>query len=265
MGSMMKIGMSLACFYPMEPELAVEQAAALNMDVCEVFLNTVSELDEHYLQALREKCDRYGLRVYSVHPFTSFLENYMFFSPYPRRIADSEMFYRRYAEAAKILGAEVINIHGDRGIGLENIESYVNCIAPLLRLQEQTGIVYSMENVFFNSVDHPEFTARLRQRVPEVRFTLDIKQAFKGGQDPYQLAEAMGDAVVNFHVNDRDESHVCLLPGQGTVDYARIARILHQNHYDGPGLIEVYSKNFKEPCEIAAAKSLLESKLTLAN
>lgn len=261
----MEIGMSLACFYPMEPEHAADEAAALKMNICEVFLNTVSELDEHYLHALREKCDRHGIRVYSVHPFTSFLENYLFFSPYPRRVADATEFYRRYADAAKILGAEVINIHGDRGIGLESIDEYVNDIAPLMKLQQQTGIVYSMENVFFNSVDHPEFTAQLRQKVPEVRFTLDIKQAFKGGQDPYALAEAMGDAIVNFHVNDRDEEHICLLPGQGTVDFERIGRILQKNHYQGPGLIEVYRKNFSASDEIAAAKTFLENKLTLAN
>ncbi len=260
----MEVGMSLACFYPQEPEAAVEEAAALNIPVCEVFLNTISELEEEYLHSLRAKCDQYGIKIYSIHPFTSFLENYMFFSPYPRRIKDSTEFYRRYADAAKILGAKVINIHGDRGIGLESLDDYVNCITPLMRLQEETGIVYSMENVFFNSVDRPEFTARLRQRVPEVRFTLDIKQAFKGNQDPYHLAEAMGGAIVNFHVNDRDDTHICLLPGQGTVDYDRIGNILHGSGYSGPALIEVYRNNFDRAAEIAVSKSFLQDKFMLA-
>ncbi len=260
----MEVGMSLACFYPMEPEKAVDEAAALDIRVCEVFLNTQSELDENYLHALRDACDAHGIRIYSVHPFTSFLENYMFFSPYPRRVADATEFYRGYANAAKILGAEVINIHGDRGIGLESVERYAELIAPLMKLQEQTGIIYSMENVYFNSVNHPEFAARLRQLAPEVRFTLDIKQAFKGEQDPYVLAEAMGDAVVNFHVNDRDDTHICMLPGQGTVDFERIAAILQKNGYRGPALIEVYRNNFEMRREIAAAKTFLENKLTLA-
>lgn len=260
----MEIGMSLACFYPMEPELAVHEAAALEISVCEVFLNTYSELDEGYLHGLREQCDRFGIRVHSVHPFTSFLENYLFFSPYPRRIADSVEFYRSYAKAAKILGAEVINIHGDRGIGLESIDDYVEFITPLLKLQQETGIAYSLENVFFNSVNHPEFTARLRQKAPDARFTFDIKQAFRGGQDPYQLVEAMGNAIVNFHANDRDEEHMCLLPGQGNVDFDRIRSTLQKNGYGGPGLIEVYSSNFQQRHEIAEAKSFLERKFSLA-
>lgn len=260
----MEIGMSLACFYPMEPERAVEEAAALGIRVCEVFLNTCSELNDTYLHSLRASCDRHDIRVYSVHPFTSFLENYLFFSPYPRRVADATEFYRRYAEAAKILGAKVVNIHGDRGIGLESVSQYAELIKPLLSLQDQTGIVYSMENVYYNSVNHPEFTAKLRQLVPDVRFTLDIKQAFKGEQDPYALAEAMGDAVVNFHINDRDDQHICLLPGSGTVDYPRIGKILDNNHYNGPALIEVYSSNFEDRDEIAKSKNYLEDKLILA-
>ncbi len=260
----MEVGMSLACFYPLEPEKALVEAAALNIRTCEVFLNTYSEMDEGYLRTLRNACDSQGIRVYSVHPFTSFLENYLFFSPYPRRIADATEFYRGYANAAKILGAEVINIHGDRGIGLESVDRYAQMIVPLLKLQEETGIVFAMENVFYNSVNHPDFTEKLRNIAPDVRFTLDIKQAFKGGQDPYALAEAMGDSIVNFHVNDRDEEHICMLPGQGTVDYERIGGILRKNGYKGPGLIEVYRNNFDSADEISVSKSFLEKKLTLA-
>lgn len=256
--------MSLACFYPMEPELAVDEAAKLGIEVGEVFLNTISELDESYLYMLREKCDRNGIRIHSLHPFTSALENYLFFSRYPRRIADSIVLYERYAKAAKILGASVVNIHGDRGLGLEDIESYVNCIAPLMKLQEKTGVCFSMENVYYNSVNHPEFAYRLRQAVPEVCFTLDIKQAFKGGQDAYHLAEAMGDRIVNFHINDRDAEHICLLPGQGSVDYGRMGRILKDSNYQGPALIEVYRHNFKDLHEIAEAKSFLENNFSLA-
>lgn len=260
----MDIGMSLACFYPLEPEKAALQAAELNVRVCEVFLNTISELEEAYLYSLREICDRHNIRVHSVHPFTSFLENYMFFAPYPRRIADSVQLYERYAKAAMILGATVVNIHGDRGVGLNDIDHYVNCVTPLMRLQQKTGVTFALENVFYNSVNHPEFIVRLRQKVSDARFTLDIKQAFKGGEDAYAVAEAMGNAIVNFHVNDRDDDHICLLPGDGAVDYDRLQKILSANHYDGPALIEVYRHNFQNNDEIKRSLNHLESKFSLA-
>ncbi len=260
----MEIGMSLACFYPLSPEDSIPETAKLNMNVCEIFLNTVSEMEEGYIRGLKADCDRYGLQVHSIHPFTSFMENYLFFSPYPKRVQDAMDFYRRYAHAAKVLGASVVNIHGDRGLGLDDFEQYVDCLSPLLQLQEETGVTFALENVYYSSVAHPKFVARLRQRVPNIRFTYDIKQAVKGGQDPYALLEAMGDAVVNFHVNDCDAEHVCLLPGCGSIDYDRIAALFRQNRYDGPALIEVYRKNFQNPEEICHSKSFLEHKFMLA-
>lgn len=260
----MEIGMSLACFYPMVPEDVIPKAAALEVKVCEIFLNTFSELKMSYINDLRKACDEQGIRVHSIHPFTSSMENYFFFSPYQRRIEDAVELYRGYANAAKALGASVVNIHGDRGLGLEDFENYVNCLEPLRRLQDETGIVFSLENVYFNSVDHPEFTARLRQRVPDIRFTFDIKQAVKGGQDPYALVEAMGDAIVNFHVNDCDAEHICMLPGCGSINYDRIYATLTKNNYRGPALIEVYRKNFDADAELGKAKSFLEHKFLLA-
>ena len=261
----MEIGMSLACFYPMPPEEAALEAKKLNIKVCEVFLNTVSELEEDYLQELRSLCDQNGLRVHSVHPFTSAMENYLFFSPYPRRVRDAVDFYRRYADAAKILGASVVNIHGDRGLGLADFDQYVECLDPLLGLQKETGIIFALENVYYSSVAHPDFTARLCRQVPEICFTYDIKQAVKGGQDPYALLDAMGERIVNFHVNDCDFGHVCLLPGCGTVDFERISEAFHNNGYIGPALIEVYRKDFEDPREIQMSKTFLENKFLLAN
>ena len=104
----------------------------------------------------------------------------------------------------------------------------------------------------------------MRQKAPDARFTLDVKQAFKGNQNAYDVAEAMGSAIVNFHANDRDDDHICLLPGCGTVDFDRIGTILKKSCYTGPALIEVYSDNFKTLSEIKKSKSYLEEKLMLA-
>lgn len=260
----MEIGISLACFYPMEPENVVSEVLSLKIKACEIFLNTQSELDEEYLYSLREKCDEAGLRIHSIHPFTSAIEHYMFFSPYPRRIKDSMEFYRQYAKAAGILGASVVNIHGDRGVGLQNFDRYVELVSPLLQLQEQTGIIFSLENVYYNSVNCPEFVDKLKAKLPDVRFTLDLKQAHKGGEDPYLLAEAMGSSIVNFHVNDFDDCHLCMLPGQGSVDYKRLFEILGRSGYDGPALIEVYRDNFSGVHELEVSKKYLETELMLA-
>ncbi len=261
----MNIGISLACFYPMVPEEVVSLAAQAKVEQCEVFLNTVSELNIDYLKRVRHSCDCNNIQVHSIHPFTSAIENYMFFMPYERRIRDAVDFYKRYAEAASILGAKVINIHGDRGLALKDYNAYLSCVGPLLDLQKETGIVYSMENVYYNSVNHPEIVVRLRKDLPDIGFTFDIKQAHKGGQDPYDLLDAMGESVVNFHVNDHDDENLCLLPGKGNVDYISIFSMLKKFRYEGPALIEVYRDNFGSLSELIDSKKWLESQLMLAN
>lgn len=256
----MKVGISLACFYPEHPESVIDRVCDMGFDIAELFLNTYSELDDNYISDFSKLCDKRGLEIYSIHPFTSALENYMFFSPYDRRIEDSVKLYTKYCDVANKLGAKVVNIHGDRGVGLANPEKYCDCLAPFFEMTEKSGVVFSHENVFFNSINHPEFVEDLCRRFGDsIRFTFDIKQANKGGSDPYAVCMAMGGNVSNFHINDFDKDHICMLPGRGEVDHKRIYSTLISNGYKGPAIIEVYRDNFTLNEEIYDSKKYLET------
>lgn len=255
----MNIGISLASFYPQHPEDTVVYAKQLGFDTVEIFLNTYSELDDKYIDELSEKIFENNLKVYSIHPFTSALENYMFYSPYDRRIEDSLKLYELYCKAALKLGAKVINLHGDRGLGLKDIDKYISCFEPLIELGEKYRLIFSNENVFYNSVNHPEFIYKLRNKlgVGTVKFTFDIKQANKGGSNPVEVLEAMGSDIINFHINDYDSDNICLLPGEGIVDHKRIFELLNYYNYSGPALIEVYSDNYSDFSQITKSKNFL--------
>lgn len=241
----MEIGISLACFYPEHPETVVERVADLGIKTAELFLNTVSETEISYISDFSKECEKHDLQIYSIHPFTSALENYMFFSFYDRRVEDSKLFYQKYCDVAKYLGAKVINIHGDRGVGLKDFDHYCRCLSPFFELTEKNNVIFSHENVFFNSVNHPEFTEKLRERFgDDIKFTFDIKQANKGGSVPIDVCKSMGGNIVNFHVNDFDDENICLLPGEGDVDHKSIFKALKENGYCGPAIIEVYRDNF---------------------
>lgn len=257
----MNIGISLASFYPEHPEDSIARAKALGFDTVELFVNTYSELQENYIEMLSALFEKHSLKVYSLHPFTSALENYMFFSPYDRRVADSVKLYEFYCNTAQKLGAKVINIHGDRGLGLSDLDKYSRCLEPLLELSTKTGITLAHENVFFNSVNHPEFVYKLREKLGfgALKFTFDIKQANKGGSDPVEVCQAMGTDIINFHINDYDDEHICMLPGEGVVNYKKIFDILKANHYVGPALIEVYSNNYTDINQIKRSAEFLRS------
>jgi len=255
-----EIGISIACFYPEHPEEVISKVSDMGFKTAELFLNTVSETETEYISFFSKECEKHDLKIYSIHPFTSALENYMFFSPYDRRIEDSKLFYQKYCEVANFLGAKVINIHGDRGIGLKDFEHYCRCLSPFFELEEKYGVVFSHENVFFNSINHPEFTYKLTQRFGDkIKFTFDIKQANKGGSIPIEVCKSMGRNIANFHINDFDEENICLLPGEGSVDYKSIFKLLKENDYNGPAIIEVYRDNFKSQDQIVKALEYLKN------
>ena len=92
-----------------------------------------------------------------------------------------------------------------------------------------------------------------------LKFTFDIKQSKRGGSDPFEVCQAMGDDIVNFHINDFDDDHMCMLPGKGVVDHESLVKLMLKNGYVGPALIEVYSSNFKSDDEILDSKVYLEN------
>jgi sugar phosphate isomerase/epimerase len=86
---------------------------------------------------------------------------------------------------------------------------------------------------------------------------LYIKQAYKAFTEPEKYIEVMGEKLVNLHINDRDEKHLCLLPGKGKVDYKSIFSKLNNIGYKGISIIEVYRDNFSGYNELMEAKEYL--------
>ena len=108
----MKTGISTACLYPLETEKSLELLLQLGFRLFEVFLNAEQELAPAFLKGLREKAKEYGAEFVSVHPYTSSSESLLLFGNYPRRTAEGFALYRRYLEAAAVLGAGYVVIHG---------------------------------------------------------------------------------------------------------------------------------------------------------
>ena len=77
---MNEAGVSSACFYPQETEKAIEKLISYQIPLCEIFLNSPSELRPEFMGALKQKTEQNQLRVVSFHPFTSFMESFFLFS-----------------------------------------------------------------------------------------------------------------------------------------------------------------------------------------
>lgn len=258
----MKLGISTACFYPLVLEQAVMRIGRLGVRNTEVFVNTESEFGSDYVEALRALLDGQGLQAVSVHPYTSGMEGQLLLSDYARRTEDGLKQYARYFAAAQRLGARFLTFHGERSIIPEHnaadVARKMEVYRRLCALAETYGIVLAQENVAWCKSENPEYLRMLREQVPALGFTLDLKQAHRAGRHWSAYLDAMGDRLVNVHINDFDSTRSCLLPGEGVMDYTAFFARLRGLGYQGAALIEVYASNYTDEAQLARSVRLLD-------
>ncbi|MDD6175489.1 MAG: sugar phosphate isomerase/epimerase [Firmicutes bacterium] len=258
---MMQIGVSTACLYPETTEQALDDLLRLGFRQFEFFFNSASELKPPYLREIERRMAVCGARAVSLHPFSSGIESTLFFSAYERRFADSVELYKPYFEAAAQIGAPLLVLHGDKAQAVSEQESFER-FARLAEEALRFGVTLAQENVRSRRSASPDVIARMRSFLGErAAFVLDLKQAVLAGEDPLAMCRAMGSGLRHLHLNDFSEKNACLLPGQGTMEFGALFRLLQEQHFSGTAVIEVYRENFGQQEELSCAREWLESLL----
>ena len=254
----MEIGISTACLYPMTTELALKTLLEAGFRLFELFFNSYSEINPGYVRELKRQADAYEAKIVSIHPFTSGFETMLLFSDYERRYTDALDFYQEYFEAAAILGAKILVLHGERDYWRKRIteEVYLERYAGLRKKGKIYGVDVAQENVNAFRSEDPAFLCRMREKLHgDCSFVYDVKQAVRAGYDAYEVCNAMGDRIVHVHLNDNfGKEKDCLLPGKGQMDYMRLGEQLAAQNYQGDAVIEVYRGDFSEIEELVAAQ-----------
>ncbi|MGN0550229.1 MAG: sugar phosphate isomerase/epimerase family protein [Acutalibacteraceae bacterium] len=261
----MKIGISTACMYPNPTEEALDILLNCGFSHFEIFFNTISEINPHFINILKAKLKNYGATVKSMHPFTSGYEPYLLFTDYTRRYRDTLKFYENYFKTAAMLGAKLLVIHGDRKTpeigGISNKE-YFEKFAELSLLGEKYGVTVAQENVNLFRSQRIDFIKEMKEYLGDrAKFVFDIKQSVRSGADPYEMCTAMGESIVHIHINDNKPGCDCLLPGKGTMDYNKLFRILSDNSFTGDLIIEVYRTNFTDADELVSSYEFLKKEV----
>jgi sugar phosphate isomerase/epimerase len=250
----METGVSTACLYPFETEKSLLLLLESGFKTFEIFFNSDSEMSAEYMGFIRARLLEYGAKVYSVHLFTSAFEPLMFFSDYPRRFDDSTELYRRYCAQAAKAGATVAVFHGDRKDSRLPLEEYCDRFYKLSHAVAEEGVILAQENVSrCRSALVPNVERMSAMMGKDMKFVLDIKQAVRSGEDPFDMLDAMNGNIINVHISDHSPQRDCMLPGAGTMDFKSLKAALKQRGYDGPLIIEVYRSDFKGPEELEAA------------
>lgn len=238
----MILGMSTAAFYGRwETEEAAEQIARLPFDCAEVFLQTFSEYEVSFAREVRARLGE--MPCTSVHPMGSRFEIGMF-SRSARQRRDTMDMFRRVLDASSALGAGTYVYHGRynprEGTLAWNAQANVDALGPMIEEAAARGMTIGWENVSWCQLRDAQRVREARALLPQARFTLDIKQAMRSGEEPIRLARAMGDALCNVHVCDWNAQGKLCLPGEGTFNFDALFAALGETDYRGPVILEPY-------------------------
>ena len=233
----MQLGLSTAAFYG---RWETEEAAAA-IAAYPVFLQTVSEYEPAFAKLVRRNLG--GIPCTSMHPSGIQFENQMF-GRSARQRRDAFDLYRRTLDAAASLGASYYVYHGRSTALLSplpfSLEANLDMMGQMREEAAQRGIEVAWENVSWCQLTNCERIHAVKEAMPDVRFTLDVKQAMRAGEDPVLMAKTMGDRLVNVHVCDWDKHGKLCLPGEGCFRFDLLAQTLREMGYEGPVVLEPY-------------------------
>jgi len=217
----------------------------------EVFLNSTQELESSFLRELRREADSVGTKIVSIHPYLSPMEPMLFFSGYARRFDEGLELYRRFYEAAGILGADCIVFHGDYKRRPLNYDEYFSRFELLWEDARKHGISLCQENVERCFSGSNNFLARMRKALPQVEYILDVKQAVRAGESIWEMAQTMGDKIRHVHISDHNERESCLPPGKGVLNTGKLIETIGKNGFRGGVIVELYGENFGDIVELS--------------
>lgn len=255
----MSVGISTACFYPAATEEALRCVAEAGAKVTEVFFNSPSELEPVFLRRLSSIASDNGIRIRSLHPFTSFAEGYILFSQYVRRFGDYREFYKKYYAAASAIGAKIVVLHGAKLPMNIGTDEYAERLRLLVSDAREQGIILAQENVVHHNGQTPEFMNELKSRLgSDFHMVLDIKQAYLAGIDSIEFFREFSDNICHIHLSDHDESRKCIPPFDGTFDFAALFSLLKNSGYSGDCVIELYRSGFERTEQLTDSMRRLE-------
>lgn len=252
-------GLSTACFYPMQTEEALLRVGQLGFSKTEVFFNSMSELKPKFLKTLVQIQNQYGISMNSIHPMASFAESYMLFSTYERRFFDTIEFYKSYFEAANILGAKIVVIHGSKTPGVIESNEYFERFGILINEGLKQGIIVAHENVVSTMGQSPQCMMDMKNAIGDnFKIVLDIKQSIRSGYNPNEFVDNLYDKIVQVHISDHNEQCDCLPPGEGDFNFGGFIKNLSNKGYKGDYIIELYNNSFSCNEQLLTAKNYIE-------
>lgn len=248
---MVQLGISSACYYPETTESSFLKLCKEGIKNIEIFFNSPSELSDSFIDNLIEIKKSHNVNITSVHPFMSFAETFYLFSDYKRRYYDSLEFYNYFFDITRRLGAGYFIFHGIKEPGIISDNEYFERFSELIKLGNKNGIKVCQENVVNYKSQHLNFLKKMKNYIgDDFNIVLDIKQAFKTGEDPFEFIDEFKNNIVHLHISDHNSVSPCIPPLEGEFDFNCLFKRLTEIDYNGYCIIELYNHSYKSDRQI---------------
>ncbi len=258
----MQIGISTASLFGRYyTEDAVKKLNQLKVDTTEIFLESYSEYSKKFGKKLKKM--KGDLHVHSIHTLTTQFEPQLY-SLNDRARAESFDLLRGTVSAGKEVGAKYYTFHGVARIKKTPITIDFDRVGRITQQivdecsENKMSLAY--ENVHWAYYNYLGFFTELKKRVPELKGTLDIKQARQSGIDYKDFLKEMGRDIVTVHLSDIDKDGKMCLPGNGVTDFEELFCRLSDYNFDGALIIEVYKNDFETIEELLQSYNFIKDK-----
>lgn len=248
----MKLSTATSVFVNYALEDALEEIARAGFDGVDVWCGRPHAYRQDYppaaLQTLRRRMAENRLTPLSCMP-AFFRYPFSLSSPKPVIRQESIRYMRETIDTACALGAEFVlvvptgSLHGQTTE--ESRTWFVDSLAQVCRFAEPRGMKLGIEVVYPALSGYMHTTAQALGVIREIGssslgIVLDAGHIRLSGEDLGAAIHSVGDLLLEVHVNDNDGVHQQNnVPGEGGFDFARLIRLLRENHYDGYLTVEI--------------------------
>lgn len=241
----MQTGISTASLFGRKNTEDALEYLSTRVDTAEVFLESYCEYTKEFGTILQGRQGK--LAVHSVHTLTTQFEPQLY-SVNERGQRDAFKLLDDTMAVAEMIKAKHYTFHGvarfKRTPMVLNFDRIEAITRRIMEVCESHGVTLTYENVHWAYYNYIGFFNELRKRIPELKGTLDIKQARQSGIDYREYLAEMGASIVTAHLSDVDENGKMCLPGRGVTDFSELFTRLRDVGFDGALILEVYQNDF---------------------
>jgi sugar phosphate isomerase/epimerase len=269
-----ELGCSTLCFARMPRQEALDHVAALGFGLVDLGMLrrfNVGEgpfqalhldalaTDAHEVSRVRDELAERNLRLVAVNAGGGYLN-----LAWEREEAIA--YTSRSIEICRDLGGRVVTIQSGKLLRGTDWKANAEYVAPAVRQladeAAQAGVELHIEGphlemITYNLQTTADFMAMVDHE--NVFVTMDPSHIVVADEDPVEVTRQLAPMIRHVHIRDGAGSSPVIVPGRGEIDFPGFVRVLRENGYAGPMMIEL-CQDESEDYEASNARYLADTR-----